>query len=310
MPDDGHDRCTIAGDPNPRYVLTPCRHHAPRGPRTASVAAPSLLVGALITFAFGPALGAQPADTTRRSTKPLFTRNDILVAGAFTAGTVGMFQFDRRIAVSLLDTTSRSYQRDRRRASQLKVFNERSLFAVSAVSYVAGRLGHGERIADIGLHSMEAIVVTTALATVGKSGLGRSRPFVTGGKDPTDFHPGKGFRDPAYRSFPSLHEGGTFAFAAVVTAETARMWPRSRPWVGPALYTMAAVPGVARLYLSKHWASDVVVGAAIGTFAGWKVVRYNHSHPGNRVDRWLLGMSIESAEDGTVMIGARLGAGL
>ena len=39
--------------------------------------------------------------------------------------------------------------------------------------------------------------------------------------------------------------------------------------------------GISRMYENWHWASDVVMGAAIGSFAGWKTVRYAHSHPGN-----------------------------
>jgi hypothetical protein len=37
----------------------------------------------------------------------------------------------------------------------------------------------------------------------------------------------------------------------------------------------------------------VLVGAAIGTFAGNKVVRFHHSHPGNRLDEWLVNFSID-----------------
>jgi hypothetical protein len=52
------------------------------------------------------------------------------------------------------------------------------------------------------------------------------------------------------------------------------------------------------MYNDKHWASDVVVGAAIGTFVGQKVVRYHRTHPGNRVDRWLLSASLAPAARG------------
>ena len=47
-----------------------------------------------------------------------------------------------------------------------------------------------------------------------------------------------------------------------------------------------------RIYNNVHCASDAVVGAAIGSFVGWKVVRYTHANPENRVDRWLLGVTI------------------
>jgi hypothetical protein len=42
------------------------------------------------------------------------------------------------------------------------------------------------------------------------------------------------------------------------------------------------------MYHDKHWASDVAVGAAIGTFSGLKVVRYAHEHPQNFLDRAIL----------------------
>jgi len=50
----------------------------------------------------------------------------------------------------------------------------------------------------------------------------------------------------------------------------------------------ATTSGVSRLYHDKHWASDVALGAAIGTFSGLKVVRYAHAHPQNFLDRAIL----------------------
>jgi membrane-associated phospholipid phosphatase len=46
------------------------------------------------------------------------------------------------------------------------------------------------------------------------------------------------------------------------------------------------------MYDNKHWASDVMIGGLIGTFAGLKVVKYHHTHPDNRIDRWLLGVTV------------------
>jgi membrane-associated phospholipid phosphatase len=54
------------------------------------------------------------------------------------------------------------------------------------------------------------------------------------------------------------------------------------------LYGGATLVGVSRMYNNAHWGSDVVIGAAIGTFGGIKVVKYHHTRPGNRLDRWLL----------------------
>jgi membrane-associated phospholipid phosphatase len=56
------------------------------------------------------------------------------------------------------------------------------------------------------------------------------------------------------------------------------------------MYGGAALVAVSRMYSNKHWASDVMIGGLMGTFAGLKVVKYHHTHPNNRVDRWLLGV--------------------
>ena len=50
------------------------------------------------------------------------------------------------------------------------------------------------------------------------------------------------------------------------------------------------------MYNNRHWASDVIMGAAIGTFAGTKVVRYHRTHPGNGIDRTLLNFSWSPAD--------------
>jgi membrane-associated phospholipid phosphatase len=64
------------------------------------------------------------------------------------------------------------------------------------------------------------------------------------------------------------------------------------------MYGGAALVGVSRMYNNRHWASDVIVGAGIGTFAGLKVVRFNRSHAGNRVDRVFLAGSLVPEPDG------------
>jgi membrane-associated phospholipid phosphatase len=56
--------------------------------------------------------------------------------------------------------------------------------------------------------------------------------------------------------------------------------------------------GLSRMYNNQHWASDVVFGAGLGTFAGITVVRYTHDHARNRIDRWLLSGAITPAPGG------------
>ncbi len=65
------------------------------------------------------------------------------------------------------------------------------------------------------------------------------------------------------------------------------------------MYGGASLVALSRMYDDKHWASDVIVGAMIGQFAGRKVVRYHHSHPENKIDRWLLGISVTPMANGS-----------
>jgi membrane-associated phospholipid phosphatase len=167
------------------------------------------------------------------------------------------------------------------------------------VTYGVARIVHAPRTTtDIAWHTTESIFVASAAATVVRGILGRSRPFVTADSDAHDFKPGRGFRELRYRAYPSIHAASAFATAATLTAETARHSRRSAWVVGPLAYSLAALPGLSRMYADKHWASDVVMGAALGAVSGWATVRYHHHRPGNRVDRFFLGPSSESSGEG------------
>lgn len=80
------------------------------------------------------------------------------------------------------------------------------------------------------------------------------------------------------------------------TSEVHRMWPRYTWYAAPVMYGGATLVGLSRMYHNQLWASDVALGAAVGTFRGLKVVRYSHAHPDNFIDRAILKTSI--APDG------------
>jgi membrane-associated phospholipid phosphatase len=204
-----------------------------------------------------------------------------------------MATVDEPIARTLRDSANRAERPFLSDAARtVKLVNERSLFAVSAGAWLVGLGSRTEGMARFGLHSMEAILATAALHTVVKGGLGRARPFVTrneqGEYDAFDLNFGKGFGDGEFRSLPSLHTGGTIAFATVLSDELDRWRPGEYRWVRPVLYTAAILPGFARMYSDKHWASDVLFGGVSGYLVAQKVSRYTRTHPTNRVDRWLL----------------------
>jgi hypothetical protein len=57
------------------------------------------------------------------------------------------------------------------------------------------------------------------------------------------------------------------------------------------------------MYHNRHWGSDVLLGAAIGTFSGRKMVQYAHGHPNNRLDRIMLSTTIVPDGRGGVALG-------
>src|SRR5207249_897522 len=101
---------------------------------------------------------------------------------------------------------------------------------------------------------------------------------------------------------PSGHTTAAFAAAAAVTSESRRWWPNGTWLVAPAMYGGATLVGLSRMYNNAHWASDVALGAGIGTFAGLKVVRYSHAHPDNLIDRVILSTRLAPAATGGLTV--------
>lgn len=233
-------------------------------------------------------------DTTgvKPSQEPLFTSRDALYAGGFALATIALFPLDKHIAQNLQDEHNQSNRFLHHQATNFRLIAQPGAFAIGGALYLGGRLAHNERMADLGLHGTEAIAVGLGVTAAIKGAAGRARPYL-GTDSPHNFKLFRGFsKGSDYESFPSGHTLTGFAAAAAVTAETHRWWPHSTWYIAPVMYGGATLIGMSRMYNNKHWASDVMMGAAIGTFAGRKVVQYHHSHPKNRIDRWLLGATI------------------
>jgi len=132
------------------------------------------------------------------------------------------------------------------------------------------------------------VIIAEALTYLTKWSFGRERPYFSGTDDSDEFKFGRGLKGERYSSFPSGHASGAFAAAAAGVTEISSRWPKATIFAAPVLYGGAVMVAWARLQSNKHWLSDVFMGAGMGTLIGIKVVRYNHKHPRNSVDRWLL----------------------
>ena len=232
---------------------------------------------------------AQPADTAKR--EPLFYSRDAVIAAGFVAATLVAYPLDKRLA-DVLQGAPQTNRWLRRTAIVVEEIAVPGSFIIGVSMYSVGRMRNNRELADVGLHGTEALLIGTLINHAIKVTAGRARPHVNRDR-PYDFGFGRGLKREEYRSFPSGHSLIGFAAAAAVTAEARRIWPQSVWYIGPTLYGGAPPVPRSRMYDNTPWASDVLVGGAIGVFAGRKVVRYHHrTNPDNRVDRWLLGVSL------------------
>ena len=248
------------------------------------------LLGAIFT----PMLRAQvvaPTDTSRKQ-QTLFTVDDALLAAGFVGVTVVMFPIDRHIANHLRDQTTQANHFLDHAATGFEGLTSPGAFIIGPALYVYGRFADHPGVEDLGWHGTEAALVGSGVTGLLKGLLGRSRPYVSADTNPRDFKLLKGFSTSNRQSFPSGHTTTAFAVASSVTSEVQRMWPRYTWYVAPVLYGGATLVGLSRMYHNQHWASDVALGAGVGTFAGLKVVRYSHAHPDNFIDRVILKTSI------------------
>lgn len=245
----------------------------------------------LLSLALTTTVAAQSSDTSEVSRDPLFTRGDLVWSGALVLTSVLMFQVD--------DDIDRWMQREhiqesdfiRRGAEIANLAKDDQVMLAGALLYLTGRIAKKRTLADIAWHSTEAVLLSSVFLTLVRGSLGRSRPYVTP-DDPTNFDPFQGFKQFEYRSFPSIHASANFAVAAVISGEMKRRWPGRMRWVPPLLYTAATLPTVSRLYLRRHWMSDLVLGAFVGVLTGQKIEQYHHTHPGNKMDKFFLGAKV------------------
>jgi membrane-associated phospholipid phosphatase len=242
-------------------------------------------------------LGTARAQSDSAAVGPLFTYRDAILAGSFALAARVVHPLDDLLARRLQDSSTQANRKLQLLASFVRTTAAPGAYVIGGTMYAAGRLADNRKLASLGLHGTEALVVGEATATLLKILVGRQRPYV-GPRDANSYQLLRGLRDNDYRSFPSGHAVAAFAAAAAVTAETSRNDPSSTWLVAPLMYGGAALVGVSRMYNNQHWASDVLVGAGIGTFAGLKVVRFHDSHSGNRIDRFFLAASLVPDERG------------
>jgi membrane-associated phospholipid phosphatase len=129
--------------------------------------------------------------------------------------------------------------------------------AFSLGTYAVGRWQDQPKVAHLGMDLLQAQIMTEVLVEPLKFAVHRERP------DGSD-----------HQSFPSGHAAVTFATATVIE--------RHLGWRKAVLgYAIASYVAMSRIHDNKHYLSDVVFGAAVGTIAGRTVVHH-------KADYWAL----------------------
>ncbi|MDE3127264.1 MAG: phosphatase PAP2 family protein [Gemmatimonadota bacterium] len=232
---------------------------------------------------------------------PTFTAGDGWMAGGFVAATLLAMPFDERLARWMQQPAQQNDAAMKNTATVFRNLADPGTVVIGGGLYIAGRLTHDRTMTDVGLHSSEAIVAASVAGFVIKSAAGRARPRVDIA-NPHDYKFGRGLNSNDYESFPSGHALAAFALASAVTAEAGYHWADKQTLIGALTYGGATLSALSRPYNNAHWLSDVVLGAGIGTLAGRLVVRWQHTHPDNWVDRTFLGMSVAPAPGGGVAV--------
>ncbi len=241
---------------------------------------------------------AQTTDTLY-STRPVISVGNAALVIGFGLATLAATPADRRITRALQDEARQANKYLNRGAAVFRLLGHPGGIITGAGIYAGGYVAGNRRAEDLGLHTVETIVIANTITAAIKMTAGRARPRESP-DNAANFKLFRGVGKGEYQSFPSGHTTAAFAFATIVSAETSHWWPESRWLIGPVVYGGAALTGVSRIYNNAHWASDVVAGAAVGTLTGIKVYRYQHSHPNNRLDKRFLRAGLQVSNTGSL----------
>ena len=261
----------------------------------------SLLGAAALIASFAMPLSAQLPTTAgvtpdSARTQPALVRRDLWAIAFVGAGTALAMPFDRSVNEEFRDSAPQRSTFLKDGAHLFNGIGDPGVLIASMAMWGAGHLTRKPELVRLGGHAGLAIVGSGFVTAGLKMLIGRQRPFVAVG-DPFDFTFFRGSRgDQA--SLPSGHATAAFAFASSLATDLRIDHPNGARVAVPLLYAGAVAVGASRMYVNKHWLSDVVMGAGIGSLIGHRTVTYSRSHPKGWLGRHFNGSAIMPSATG------------
>lgn len=137
---------------------------------------------------------------------------------------------------------------------------------LSAAMLTGGLIARDHKLLETTRLMGESFVLTQLIMVASKRLIGRSRPFNNEGA--TEFHLFRLRNERAYHSMPSSHTASIFSMMTVI----ARQYPQW--WIRYPAYAFGLSVALERADSRNHWASDILLGGAVGYCVGNLLVKH------------------------------------
>ncbi len=193
-----------------------------------------------------------------------FGTKEWIITGGIVGSTIAMFPADE----SIRNFTARQHGRIQDVVMDFgRSYGSTYGFLIAGGIYATGFVIGDDEIRATGRMTVESLIFAGVITSVLKTVLGRSRPYTEEGA-----YKYRGFQfQTATTALPSGHATVAFALSSVLARRI------NNTWASVFLYSAAGITSISRIYHDAHWASDVLLGSAIGFAIGNAVVSVNES---------------------------------
>lgn len=192
-----------------------------------------------------------------------FDKNDLIMTGIIVSLTSASFSLDNKLRNETFFSHSKTMDRITNFGEN---FGNGSYGVIlSGLLYSTGLIFSDRQTRETGQMLAEAMIVNGLYTQLLKISLGRARPYT--GEPNTEIDPFEFEFESAENSLPSGHTSTAFTIATVLSERIDNFY------ASIALYSLASLSAYQRVYADVHWLSDTILGAALGTFIGLKIVK-------------------------------------